>query len=1440
MSLADLQRVLQAQVDAGQSVTVSAATLVQAGLRPRQDFDALLRGHLALAADILTAARTGQVPPPDGDRLVLSGSATLLGESTVGVTLTFMAQADGTGDVQVAVELPDGWTLGTAFGALTMAPFSEMTLTDVRYVVTTRPTDTYWWNDEARPLTQGSQLLSLVTFDGPLAVVTGLLTGGSTRDTAALTGVIDPTKSTEGIPELALSAPIGRGLDVPRFSLSAPRVEVGSGTDDEGYPLAWLVFATTLSFDKEPLCDFKALIVAHTSQVTLSLWPLDPGVLPQLARDATYRLLGVNYNNSIPPLFDNVFNIIALKGLSATFSVGRPVRLTSIGARFGTTEPWGYGQFQITETTLEITVDLTPGLTSGQAPGLTSAPAPDQAAVQVSFEAKADLFPDVFEGGFELEIGYDTSSGDLSIAAAFTGEVRLSKVVSGLSDGRVTLPEKLEIWFTDFGVTLYRPSDGQVAYTLWGAVAAAITLPFLAVTIQGDLQVLVDSAAESYQLVGGLLLGGSAFGVTVDLKSTEKTVTGTWEALGGDYLGIVKLADAIGIPAPPIPADLDLNLKSAALGYNFSSSVLALRAESATWGRAVLVALNSKSKDWSFFFGLEVDRRIELSDLPVIGEKLAGIVSLSIEQIRVLACSPLDRDAATLINTELSRLGGGYPEAPAAGMSGVALAMVFDAGGEKTTVTIATPPRSGTGHEILPPLGTALARPGEATPPSPADGTIWISVQKSFGPVSFEKVGIRYRDGVLYFLMNASVSVGGLTIEALGLGAGSPLSSFVPRFTIDGLAVSYSGGPVTLSGALNGSLDPVDFYGEFVLGAGQLQIGALGGYCEVEGHPSLFAYAVLDYPIGGPAFFFVTGLAAGFGFNRRLVIPPVDQVAAFPFVRWARGEGSPPPMTPHASRDVVRTVISELSLAGTVAPSVGDNWLAVGVRFTTFKLVNSFALLTAAFGTRFEVALLGVSSVQLPPAPATPVALAELQLKAAFIPSEGLLSVSGQLTPRSYVLSPDCHLTGGFALVTWLSGDHEGEFVLTLGGYSPRFTRPDHYPVVPRLGLSWRVTPQLTVNGYLYFALTSSAVMAGGGLSAVWQSGSIRAWFEVEADFLLMFEPFHYYISARIQLGVSFTINLLFTSFTVNIHLGVGLEIWGPEFAGRVRVDLSIISFTISFGDGQPDKDTTVDWRQFVDRLIPAAPAPAVAAGAADGAGPPAVVQIIVQDGLLSRLSDADGQLNWVVDGERFRLVTQSAIPATDWRFSGNIELGPDGPVPNTDFGVGPVGLDSGALESVHAVDITAGSFRAEPVLRNVPAALWRKPDFDRNGVPIGLDPLNDTTVDGVAVGFTFAPAAGQPRHTLPIRIENLQYTPVGRTFTWSDAIAPRTDPFRDETVWDTIAAPGPATVRSQLIAAMAAEGWRVPDRVDVSELAIRAVYDLAANPALRLLGEQQ
>ena len=201
-----------------------------------------------------------------------------------------------------------------------------------------------------------------------------------------------------------------------------------------------------------------------------------------------------------------------------------------------------------------------------------------------------------------------------------------------------------------------------------------------------------------------------------------------------------------------------------------------------------------------------------------------------------------------------------------------------------------------------------------------------------------------------------------------------------------------------------------------------------------------------------------------------------------------------------------------------------------------------------------EIALLGLSTLTLPAKAADPVAQIQLALEVSFSSGSGLLAVAGQLTNNSYVLSPDGRLTGGFAFYLWFGGEHAGDFVITLGGYNPQFALPTHYPNVPRLGLTWQVTQELSITGGLYFALTANAVMAGGKLSAVWNSGSVRAWFTYWADFLMTLTPFHYYVVGGIDIGAAFTVRTRFFSLSQTIHVGVTLELWGPPFAGRAVV----------------------------------------------------------------------------------------------------------------------------------------------------------------------------------------------------------------------------------------------------------------------------------------------
>src|SRR5262249_60812863 len=103
------------------------------------------------------------------------------------------------------------------------------------------------------------------------------------------------------------------------------------------------------------------------------------------------------------------------------------------------------------------------------------------------------------------------------------------------------------------------------------------------------------------------------------------------------------------------------------------------------------------------------------------------------------------------------------------------------------------------------------------------------------------------------------------------------------------------------------------------------------------------------------------GLAAGFGFNRQLTLPPVEKVHEFPLVRAAMDESF---IRADSKKDAVQAALC--ALAAYVAPSAGDYWLAAGVRFSSFEMIESVALISVSFGHEVEIGMLGLSRLSLP------------------------------------------------------------------------------------------------------------------------------------------------------------------------------------------------------------------------------------------------------------------------------------------------------------------------------------------------------------------------------------------------------------------------------------------------------------------------------------------
>ncbi|MFT4664156.1 MAG: hypothetical protein ACI9XB_001099 [Gammaproteobacteria bacterium] len=1059
-------------------------------------------------------------------------------------------------------------------------------------------------------------------------------------------------------------------------------------------------------------------------------------------------------------------------------------------------------------------------------------------------------------GGYSAA-GYMIPVGDFiqSLVHTLSSTADVPKVIADLN-------------ISDLNLRFSTAGAGNSTFTFHLSISDKICDKEVEFIIDVDVERQAGNYQNSFGL--GLIVGSVIFHGTLSTSSTDKQFSISWAETNGGTLSFQDIASTFGFTIPDIPKELDLGLKSATLEYDITKEILLIAASSSNYGNAVFVGYKNKTtKKWQFFFGLAIDKKLDLSNLPIIGQEIAKVGTVAIDHIQVnLTSIPFDKDTATDINSMIDSLGGSYPKVSAKGETEkFSFSVTLDVGGITFPISVGADEGNGKNgndgnRKQNDTLTLVPSNSSKNQIPTPASKAVWINLQKSFGPLYIEKIGLAYQDSHIYVLLNISGTIDVLTISLEGLGAGFKLDSFNHKFTISGIGITYESGPVLVSGGLMGSFDPVNLVGEIMVKVETLSIGALGGYTTIDGHPSMFLFAVLDYPIGGPAFFFITGLSGGFGYNRKLLIPPVTGVSTFPFVEWAQGLNNPPSSASGGNIvEEVNKVLEDLSEKGIVAPQLDSNWLAAGIKFTSFEMLNSIAILTVVFGTDFEIALLGDTQLVVPvganlPGSEVPiVAFIELQLEASFSTKSDLLAIEGQLTSSSYVLSPDCHITGGFAFYFWFGGEHEGDFVVTLGGYNQSFSKPSFFPVVPRLGLNWQVVPELSIKGGEYFALTNNAVMAGGYLQAVWKSGPIKAWFDVQADFLIMWKPFHYDIRASVDIGASFTIKLLFVRVSVTIHVGVSLHIWGPNFAGTARVHISIISFTVAFGDSSQGKPETISWDDFALKMIPQKQSSnngltdEVADTLTDTLkANPDVLKIVALDGKLKELSNKGGELNWVVNGEKFQFTTQGTIPSKSWTFSSNVTLAPDEDQPtannNTDFGVRPVGVAHNDFTSNHKITITStedSTFQAVRQQKSVPKAMWEKISFN-NGTPQMGDPLNNTTIPDVLDGFLIIPWVDIPASTLWIELTYLQYTidPKLQQWVWGIPYVIKHDPFSDETVSGTIMEGSTQTNRNKLFDAISTLGFYINPHIDVTELASATLNDLLSEPEMRLLGEEK
>ena len=1039
----------------------------------------------------------------------------------------------------------------------------------------------------------------------------------------------------------------------------------------------------------------------------------------------------------VPSELSGVFTNVTLNNLALRVSTEERV-VSYVGLSVGTLKPWTImTDVELKDLSFEIQM-FEP---------------PDGNWTRVQIEAIAKFLPEIFTTGtFNFVVGLEkqTSWTVETISGAYYGSVNLGTIVGKLIGNESSVPSALKsIEFSNFGVTVNKEA-GKFNYSFYGSAEASF--PILDRELTSALSLVVTKTPSSYKidLAGGLVIGEQVFSLSLNLSEANSKLEANWENQGTP-LGFGDIASAFGWDSmPPMPEGLDLALKEAKFTYDFKKKTVVLTAQSANYGQIVFASVVATSNsERVYLFSLDIPLDLKFSNLPLVGESLPTDPPVGVEELQInVASAALTEKDVTELNTLFKS-----PLIPTSLEKGITIAAKIEMSGP---------------HEIVLPLTGAKKEDGKLLL---RDGTTevlaannyqaepkWFTLKKTLGPVHFDKVGVQYQSATLRFLLNAAFSAAGLTLSVDGLSVGSSLKKFKPEFDLRGLGIEYKAGDVEIGGAFlrtvkSGQEDSYD--GAAVIKTKQFALSALGSYTKVNGEPSLFIYAFLDYPLGGPTFFFVTGLAAGFGYNRRLIAPSIDNVANFPLVKQAVGGRNAAP------KDLMAALTS---LQTHVPPAAGSIFLAVGVKFNSFKLIDSFALLTMEFGDKLSINLLGLSTAIVPTPEAgkavTPLAQVQIAWKATFDPDEGCLGIDARLTPNSYILSKDCRLTGGYAFYSWFSGPHAGDFVQTLGGYHPEFKVPPHYPKVPRLAFDWRVSSSLTIQGDAYYALTGSALMAGGHLEVLYRQGELRAWLKVGADFLISWKPYHYDARLYVNVGASYTfdIDLLFghVRVTISVDIGAQLHLWGPDFSGTARIDLSVISFTIAFGAGASQTPPPIkEWSNFHQSFLPAND----------------VCSISVKDGLVRKI-EAGGRERWVINPKDFSLMVDSAVPfkSAVLKTDSGKNLVQDATVK---FGVGPMDVTESKLTSNLTVTVERNGVEAESkfkysvIKKKVPAGLW--------GESASPSLNGKSFLDNVPAGIEITPGKQpEPGATTAVAVKALALpeSPYPKAYVWGPAIS--------------------------------------------------------------------
>ncbi|KAK6499543.1 hypothetical protein TWF506_004172 [Arthrobotrys conoides] len=441
--------------------------------------------------------------------------------------------------------------------------------------------------------------------------------------------------------------------------------------------------------------------------------------------------------------------------------------------------------------------------------------------------------------------------------------------------------------------------------------------------------------------------------------------------------------------------------------------------------------------------------------------------------------------------------------------------------------------------------------------------------EKKVGPLSIANLSLKYKDQTLTVVFDADVKLGPLQFALKGFGIElhlhstslHDLSKMRITASLSGLGIQVKQGKVTLAGLFERIKEEsiTGYTGGLAISLPQYTFLGAGGYLEDKsGFKSVFGILMVTGPLMHFGFAEVRGITGGFGYNSTLRIPTLREMDNFPLLNQSLKKTDGP-----------LEQLKNIRAQGWITPKKDTIWIAAGLTVKAFQLVDVQAVVTVEIGDDLKIAIVGRAVATAPPqsAPSEAFVLVVLDVVASLDFEKGAFSLQGQLNPASFILDKACQPTGGFALCSWFGkSQYSGDWVFTIGGFHPAYTRPSHYPNPPRLGISWKYDRSISITGEAYFAITPQLCMGGGKLSINFDVGNISAYLTAYADFLINYKPFQYLICAGVRIGVAYTLKVWFVRVKFSVDISAQITIEGPPVSGKVYIDLKVISFTIAFG----------------------------------------------------------------------------------------------------------------------------------------------------------------------------------------------------------------------------------------------------------------------------------